>query len=145
MDDHGLSSMRSDILAACSLADTFAMTDLQSLTAAQLHFRDERNWKQFHTLKNLIISLNLEAAELLELTQWKTDDELARLKSDGNFRQQLSDECADVLLYLVLVAEDAGIDLLQAAQEKIRKNARKYPVDRAYGSAQKYSAQDPEE
>lgn len=115
------------------------MTDLNTIKNLLIRFRDERNWKQFHTLKNLIISLNLEAAELLELTQWKTDEELARLKSDSAFRQQLQDECADVLNYLLLIAEDGGFDLLQAAQQKIKKNADRYPVALSYGSAEKYT------
>lgn len=115
------------------------MADLDALTSALNRFRDERNWRQFHTLKNLIISLNLESAELLELTQWKTDDELAQLKSDSRFQEQLRDECADVLLYLLLVADDVGFDLVRAAQEKLAKNAVRYPVEQAYGSAKKYS------
>lgn len=115
------------------------MTDLNTIKTLLLQFRDERNWKQFHTLKNLIVSLNLEAAELLELTQWKTDDELARLQSDSAFRQQLQDECADVLNYLLLIADDCGFDLAQAAQEKIKKNAQRYPVELSYGSAAKYT------
>lgn len=118
------------------------MTDLARLTAKLLAFRDERNWKQFHTLKDLIISLNLEASELLELTQWKPDAELARLKSDDGFQECLRDECADVLLYLLLIAEEAGIDLVQAAERKLVKNAEKYPVDRFYGSSKKYSDED---
>ncbi|HEY0848198.1 MAG TPA: nucleotide pyrophosphohydrolase [Noviherbaspirillum sp.] len=116
------------------------MADIDAIRKQLLQFRDERNWKQFHTLKNLIISLNLESAELLELTQWKTDDELAVLKNDEQFRQALKDECADVLLYLILIAENTGIDLLQAAEEKIRKNAERYPVEQSYGSAEKYTA-----
>lgn len=115
------------------------MADLDALTSALNRFRDERNWRQFHTLKNLIISLNLESAELLELTQWKTDDELAQLKSDSRFQEQLRDECADVLLYLLLIADDGGFDLVRAAQEKLAKNAVRYPVEQAYGSAKKYS------
>lgn len=115
------------------------MSELSQLTAKLLAFRDERNWKQFHTLKDLIISLNLEAAELLELTQWKPDAELARMKSDESFKECLRDECADVLLYLLLIAEEAGIDLADAAERKLVKNAMKYPVDRFYGSARKYS------
>lgn len=115
------------------------MADLNTIRDLLIRFRDERNWKQFHTLKNLIISLNLEAAELLELTQWKSDDELAALKADGGFRQQLQEECADVLHYLLLIAEDSGFDLIEAAQEKIRKNAQRYPVEQSYGSAKKYT------
>ena len=115
------------------------MSDLENLQQLLFQFRDERNWQQFHTLKNLIISLNLEAAELLELTQWKTDEELARLRSDEHFRERLGAECADVLLYLLLVAEAGGIDLVRAAERKIVKNAQRYPVEESYGSARKYT------
>lgn len=104
------------------------MNELATLTELQLRFRDARNWKQFHTLKNLIVSLNLEAAELLELTQWKTDAQLAEQARDAGFHAQLRDECADVLLYLVLVAEAGGVDLMDAALKKIDKNALKYPA-----------------
>lgn len=104
------------------------MNDLALLTELQLRFRDARDWKRYHTLKNLIVSLNLEAAELLELTQWQTDDELEARKGDARFRERLGEECADVLLYLVLVAEAGGIDLMEAARAKIEKNARKYPA-----------------
>ena len=116
------------------------MTDLATLQQDLIRFRDERDWKQFHTLKNLIVSLNLEAAEVLELTQWKTDAELAALKDDAQFRERLEDECADVLLYLLQLATEADIDLLRAADNKMRKNALRYPVGRAYGSARKYAA-----
>ena len=118
------------------------MTDLATLQQDLIRFRDERNWKQFHTLKNLIVSLNLEAAEVLELTQWKTDDELAALQDDPQFRERLEDECADVLLYLLQLSAEAGIDLLRAAEAKMRSNALRYPVGQAYGSARKYTALD---
>ena len=104
-----------------------------------LTFRDKRNWAQFHTLRNLIVSLNLEAAELLEITQWKSDEELSTLLSREDGQEALSDECADVLLYLLLIADKAGIDLLEAARSKLEKNAVKYPVEKAYGSSRKYT------
>jgi NTP pyrophosphatase (non-canonical NTP hydrolase) len=114
------------------------MTDIEAIQRQLIRFRDERNWKQFHTLKNLIISLNLEAAELLELTQWKSDEQIAALLTDSRFQQDLQDECADVLLYLLQIAHEGGFDLLQAAQAKIGKNALRYPVEQSFGSAQKY-------
>lgn len=115
----------------------------QGLTRAILAFRDERNWAQFHSLRNLIVSLNLESAELLELTQWKNDEEMARLPdSDPNVKEALSDECADVLLYLLLIADKAGIDLEEAARAKLIKNAAKYPVAKSYGSSRKYTQLD---
>ena len=115
------------------------MADLNTIKNLLISFRDERNWRQFHTLKNLIVSLNLEAAELLELMQWKTDEELTALKTDAGFQEQLRDECADVLHYLLLIAEDNGFDLIEASQRKIAKNALRYPVEQSYGSAKKYT------
>jgi len=113
-------------------------TDLAELQRLVLAFRDARDWRQFHTLRNLIVSLNLEAAELLELTQWQSDAEIAAIPDDPVRREAFSDECADVLLYLLLLADAAGIDLADAAKAKLEKNAVKYPVDRAYGSRRKY-------
>ena len=115
---------------------------LPALTAAILQFRDARNWAQFHTLRNLIVSLNLEAGELLELTQWKSDAEMAGLTADPAAVEALRDECADVLIYLLLIADHAGIDLEEAARVKLIKNAARYPVERSYGSSRKYREAD---
>ena len=115
------------------------MSDISALTAAMQAFRDARDWRQFHSLRNLIVSLNLEAAELLELTQWKSDAEVDALPSDPKTAEALRDECADILLLLLLVADKAGIDLPAAAWAKLAKNERKYPVDKAYGSRAKYT------
>ena len=114
------------------------MSSIESVREALLRFRDERDWQQFHSLRNLIVSLNLEAAELLELTQWKSDAEVNALAADPAAREALSDECADVFLYLLRVADAAGIDLLDAARRKLDKNAEKYPVEKCYGSSAKY-------
>ena len=103
------------------------MTALDTLTAALRRFRDERNWAQFHTLRNLIVSLNLEAGELLELTQWKAEADIDALAATPQTRVRLEEECADVLLYLLLIADRAGFDLLAAAQAKLAQNAEKYP------------------
>ncbi|MBP5987538.1 MAG: nucleotide pyrophosphohydrolase [Azonexus sp.] len=115
------------------------MGDLKALTVALQAFRDARDWQQFHSLRNLIVSLNLEAAELLELTQWKSDAEVAAIPADPKAAEALRDECADILLLLLLVADKAGIDLIDAAQAKLRKNEDKYPVEKAYGSRAKYT------
>ncbi len=112
---------------------------LEELTRRLVEFRNARDWKQFHSLKNLLLSLALEAAEALELAQWKTDEELdAALDTDEKLKARLEEECADVLLYLLLIAEKAGIDLAEAAARKIELNARKYPVEKARGRADKY-------
>ena len=116
--------------------------NLQALTQALMTFRDARDWSQFHTLRNLIVSLNLEAAELLELTQWKNDEEIASLPEDEKRMEALQDECADILLYLLLIAEKTNFDLLRAAELKLEKNAQKYPVNKCRGSSRKYTELD---
>ena len=121
------------------MADMPSADSLRELTRSLLEFRDARDWRQFHGLCNLIVSLNLEAGELLELTQWKSDAEVEELRADPAGLEALRDECADVLLYLLLIADRAGIDLLAAAREKLVKNAAKYPVEKSYGSRAKYT------
>ena len=115
-------------------------TALDGLTQRLIAFRDVREWRPFHGLKNLMLSLNLEAAEILELTQWKSDDEVEAATADAEFRDRLGEECADVLLYLLLICERAGIDLEAAASAKIEINAANYPVEKARGNARKYTA-----
>lgn len=115
------------------------MSPHEDLTKRLIAFRDARDWKQFHGLKDLMLSLNLEASELLELAQWKRDDEVEALIDDPAFTEKLSDESADVFLYLLLICERAGIDLIAAAEAKIAKNDAKYPVDKARGNAKKYT------
>jgi NTP pyrophosphatase (non-canonical NTP hydrolase) len=114
--------------------------DLDELTRLVTAFRDARDWARFHSLRNLIVSLNLEASEMLELTQWKSDDEVASLPTELQGREALEDECADVLLYLLLIAERAGIDLEAATRVKLAKNEAKYPVALFNGSRRKYNA-----
>lgn len=112
---------------------------LDDLTKRLIAFRDIRDWRQFHALKDLILSLNLEAGELLELTQWKSEAAFEKDAKTPATRQRLEEECADVLLYLLLIAERAGIDLQTAAARKIEANDIKYPVAKARGKATKYT------
>ncbi len=112
---------------------------LNELTGQLIEFRDARNWRQFHSLKDLILSLNLEAAELLELSQWKPEAEFEEEAGGELMLQRLNEECADVLLYLLLIAERTGIDLQQAAADKIKANAVKYPVEKSHGKSTKYT------
>lgn len=110
---------------------------LRELTRIALKFRDERDWRQFHNPKDLAITLTLEAAELLELMQWKNGRELME---DLNRRKgDLADELSDVLHATLLLADELGIDLGKAFREKMKKNAKKYPVEKARGSAKKYT------
>lgn len=118
------------------------MTDLAELTRLVCAFRDARDWRQFHTLRSLIVSLNLEAGELLELTQWQPDAAIEALPSSPAGREALADEMADVLMYLLLLAEASGIDLGQATLAKLAKNERKYPVELCHGRSAKYTHYD---
>ncbi len=101
-------------------------------------FRKERDWEQFHTPKDIAISLSIEAAELLEWFQWRSHDEVAEML-ESHKRTHLEDEVADVAVYLSYLCHDLGIDLNQAVKNKMSKNAAKYPKDRVKGRADKYN------
>ena len=102
-----------------------------------LKFRNERDWEQFHRPKDLAISIVLEAAELLEEFQWKTDEEVKKyLAGDG--LNAVREEIADIAIYLLLMSNDLWIDPVAAIKDKIRKNEAKYPVSKAKGSSKKY-------
>jgi len=111
--------------------------DLEQLRARLREFSAARDWDQFHSPKNLSMALSAEAGELLEVFQWLTEEQSARL--DAVARAAAADEIADVLLYLVRLADALGIDLLAEAQRKLADNERKYPVDKARGTAKKYT------
>jgi NTP pyrophosphatase (non-canonical NTP hydrolase) len=110
-----------------------------SLTRRLINFRDERSWRQFHSVKELILSLNLEAGELLELTQWQNGEQFEETIGDPEVKSRLAEECADVLAYLLLIAERADFDIVLAAHEKIDQNELKYPVEKSRGKATKYN------
>ena len=97
-------------------------------------FRDDRNWKQFHNPKDLAISINLEAGELLEIFQWSADDLVCAEKMD-----RIKEELADTVNYCILMADACGIDLDEIIREKVAKNALKYPVEKAFGNKEKYT------
>lgn len=99
-------------------------------------FAAERDWDQFHSPRNLAAALSVEAAELLEPFQWLTEDESRNL--DPAQLAAVRDELADVLLYLVRLADKLEVDLAAAAREKIVKNGVKYPVATSKGSSRKY-------
>ena len=101
-------------------------------------FADERDWDQFHSVRNLVLALLGEAGEVAEVLQWVSDDEINSFLEDGG-RQRLSEELADVLIYLVRLADKAGVDLESAVSDKLASNGEKYPVDQARGNAKKYT------
>ncbi len=99
-----------------------------------LKFRDDRNWKQFHNPKDLAISISLEAAELLEVFQWSAEDVYCQDKKD-----KIREELADVMNYCILMADICGLDMDEIIKEKVKRNAEKYPIEKAYGSKEKYT------
>ena len=99
-----------------------------------LKFRDDRNWRQFHNPKDLAISISLEAAELLEVFQWSGADLDCAEKRD-----KVREELADVVNYCILMADACGLDLDEIVREKVRRNAEKYPVEKAFGNKAKYT------
>ena len=109
---------------------------LVRLRGALREFAAERDWDQFHSPRNLATALTVEAAELLEPFQWLTDAEAADLPPDT--RAAVEQEMADVLLYLVRLADRMDVNLEQAAFAKIARNAEKYPVEKSRGSSRKY-------
>lgn len=111
---------------------------LSELIQAIETFRTDRDWIQFHKPKDLAISLALEAAEVLEHFQWKTDEQINEYAVKA--KEEIGDELADVFVYLTMLSNDLGIDLFEAAFRKVKKNAVKYPVEKAKGKADKYTA-----
>ncbi len=114
--------------------------DLAALRDRLRAFVAERDWDQFHSPKNLSMALAVEAAELVEIFQWLTEAESAVL--DEARRARVEAELADILVYLVRIADRLDVDLLRAAASKLEENARKYPADLVRGKALKYDEYD---
>jgi NTP pyrophosphatase (non-canonical NTP hydrolase) len=110
---------------------------ISGLREALRQFASERDWDQFHTPKNLAMALSVEAAELLEHFQWLDSEASSRLSD--SVRKEVRLELADVLLYLIRLADKLDIDLIAAAKEKLAINAEKYPADKARGTCKKYT------
>lgn len=116
------------------------MTDrLDGLRARIDRFADERDWRQFHTPRNLVMALVGEVGELAGTMQWLTDDEVLRGLGEPELRRQVAYELADVLIYLVRLADVCDVDLLGEADAKIDRNEQRYPPQLARGRAAKYT------
>lgn len=113
------------------------MSDISDLQKRVIEYRDARDWKQFHNPKDLAISLSLEAAELLEHFQWKNPDEIKKqIKENKN---DIADELADVLYWVLLMSHDLDIDIAKEFERKMLHNEKKYSVDKAKGNHKKYT------
>lgn len=114
--------------------------DLAALRARLRAFVAERDWDKFHSPKNLSMALAVEAAELVEIFQWLTETQSDVLDDDR--RARVEAELADILIYLVRIADRLDVDLLQASARKLEENGRKYPAERVRGQALKYDEYD---
>lgn len=113
---------------------------LTQLTAQIRRFVAERDWAQFHTPKDLAIGLSTEAAEVLELFRFRSDQEIATCLEDESFRRAIGHELADSLYFVLLMCDRFGLDAAQVLEEKLAISARRYPVERARGKNLKYTA-----
>jgi NTP pyrophosphatase (non-canonical NTP hydrolase) len=112
------------------------MGDIKKITEKIRNFRDERDWMQFHDPKNMAVSIILEASELLEHFQWKTTEEVEKYARQNH--AEIKDEIADIALYLFELADNLDISLINAMEDKLKKNEMKYPVEKAKGKHTKY-------
>ena len=118
------------------------MDDQDTLAALKrrvIEFRDSRAWGPFHTPKNLAMALAIEAGELQELFLWKEEEEIQDLLKNNPFGTRVQEELADIMIFLLYLAEAAGIDLSEAVKAKLIKNQAKYPVAKSLGSNKKYN------
>lgn len=112
-------------------------SDIQKLTQKVIQFRDERDWKQFHNPKDAAMGLSLEAGEVMEHFLWKNPQEIE--EHLAAHKEEVGEELSDVLYWVFLMAHDLDIDLVQAFEKKMEKNAAKYPVEKAKGRHTKYN------
>ena len=114
-----------------------SMRNINDLTKRIIAFRDARDWKQFHNLKDVALSLVLEATEVMEHFQWKSKEEIEKYIKTN--KAEIGEELADVLYWILLMSHDLKLDVLEALEKKILKNEEKYPVEKARGNAKKYT------
>lgn len=113
------------------------MSDIKRLQEKIVSFIQERDWEQFHNPKDLAISLSLESSEVLEHFQWKTTEEMAQYLKDH--KEDVADELADVLYWVLVMAHNLNIDVVEASERKLAKNAIKYPIHKSKGNHTKYT------
>lgn len=113
------------------------MSDIKELTEKIKNFRDARDWKKFHNPKDVALSLVLEATEVLEHFQWKSQSEIEEYLKKN--KEDIGEELADVLHWVLLMSHDLGIDISRALEKKLAKNKKRYPVAKSKGKHTKYS------
>jgi NTP pyrophosphatase (non-canonical NTP hydrolase) len=113
------------------------MKNIKEITKKLIEFREARDWKQFHKPKDLALSLSLEASEVLEHFQWKSEEEIEEYIKTN--KEDIGEELADVFNWVLIMSHDLDIDITEASNKKIQKNETKYPVEKAKGRHIKYN------
>ncbi|MFM7620155.1 MAG: nucleotide pyrophosphohydrolase [Alphaproteobacteria bacterium] len=113
------------------------MSEIKNITKKIIEFRDKRDWKKFHNPKDLAISLNLEASELLEHFQWKNENEINQYLKKN--KTQVAEELADIMYWVLLISNDLKIDIMKSLEIKMNKNKKKYPIKKSKGNNKKYN------
>lgn len=121
------------------VTQTEPLIDVAPLSRVLEKFAADRDWGQFHSPKNLVMALTGEVGELTEIFQWMTESQSCSAGTNPDTAQAVREELADVQLYLVRLASVLGVNLNEAVQHKLQKNAEKYPADKARGSSKKYT------
>ncbi len=113
--------------------------DLMKLNNEISNIVSDRDWDQFHSVKNLVMALSVESAELLEIFQWMTEADSNKVILDPKLKSKVEDEVADVFVYLLRIIDKSNIDLEAVVLNKLKKNIEKYPVEKSRGNSKKYN------
>jgi dCTP diphosphatase len=113
--------------------------NVEKINEAVTQFIEEREWDQFHSIKNLSMALSVETSELLEIFQWLKESESNLTKDNPDLKAKVAEEIADIFIYLMRIAIKSGVNIEEAALNKIKKNADKYPASQVRGSSKKYT------
>tara|TARA_Y100000768_G_scaffold358720_1_gene314714 strand:+ start:39 stop:398 length:360 start_codon:yes stop_codon:yes gene_type:complete len=113
--------------------------DVKSIDDKVSKFIEERDWDQFHSIKNLVMALSVEASELVEIFQWSSEEVSNQVNDDEKLKQKVSEEIADIFIYLMRIAKKSGIDIEKSCLDKVEANSQKYPVSKSKGSSKKYT------
>ena len=113
--------------------------DIKAIIDSHKSFSQERNWDQFHSIKNLCMALSVETSELVEIFQWLNEEQANRAPQNLATKGKVEEEIADILIYLLRIADKFELDLNKACVAKMAKNREKYPIDKSFDNAKKYT------
>lgn len=113
--------------------------DVEKLNSVVSDFIEQRDWDQFHSIKNLSMALSVETSELVEIFQWLTEEDSNKVKDDSKLKAKVEEEISDIFIYLMRIAIKSGVDIESSVLTKIQRNSEKYPVEKARGNAKKYN------